>query len=156
MQQTNIVDNGPYAFYASACHDPWTVIDATNNWWGKTDSISIEAMVYHQVDDPDCALVDFIPFADSAFQFDDTIPCCNGDGRRGNADGLTGAGGEVDVADLTYVVAYLFLGGPAPPCMQEGNVDGLTGAGGPVDVADLTYLVAYLFLGGPQPPLCPR
>ncbi len=80
--------------------------------------------------------------------------CCNGDGLRGNADGITGAGGEVDVADLTYLVAYLFLGGPAPPCLDEGNVDGITGAGGPVDVADLTYLVAYLFLGGPPPASC--
>ncbi len=80
--------------------------------------------------------------------------CCNGDGMRGNADGVTGAGGEVDVADLTYTVAYLFLGGPAPPCLDEGNTDGITGAGGPVDVADLTYLVAYLFLGGPAPAPC--
>ncbi len=80
--------------------------------------------------------------------------CCNGDGIRGNVDMITGAGGEIDVADLTYLVAYLFLGGPPPPCIPEANVDGLTGAGGPVDVADLTYLVAYLFAGGPAPVPC--
>ncbi len=80
--------------------------------------------------------------------------CCNGDGMRGNADDIVGAGGEVDVADLTYLVAYLFQGGPAPPCLPEGNVDGVTGAGGPVDVADLTHLVAYLFLGGNPPAPC--
>ncbi len=80
--------------------------------------------------------------------------CCNGDGIRGNADGQTGVGGEIDVADLTYLVAYLFQGGPAPPCMDEGNVDGIIGAGGPVDVADLTQLVAYLFAGGPPPAAC--
>ncbi len=82
-------------------------------------------------------------------------PCCNGDGIRGNADGITGAGGEVDVADLSYLVAYLFLGGPPPACEEEGNVDGFISAGGPTDVADLTYLVAYLFLGGPPPVPCP-
>ncbi len=82
-------------------------------------------------------------------------PCCNTDGMRGNADGLISAGGEVDVADLTYLVAYLFQGGPAPLCLEEGNVDGIVGVGGPVDVADLTYLVAYLFLGGPAPAPCP-
>ncbi len=81
--------------------------------------------------------------------------CCNGDGIRGNADNLIGAGGEVDVADLTLLVAYLFMGGPAPPCEEEGNVDGLVSAGGPTDVADLTYLVAYLFLGGDPPAPCP-
>ncbi len=80
----------------------------------------------------------------------DTSCCVN----RGNADGIIGIGGPVDVADLTYLVAYLFQGGPAPPCLEEGNVDGITGVGGPIDVADLTYLVAYLFLGGPAPPPC--
>ncbi len=77
--------------------------------------------------------------------------CCR---HRGNADGVAGAGGPVDVADLTFLVAYLFLSGPAPPCLDEANADGVTGAGGPVDVADLTFLVAYLFLGGPPPPNC--
>jgi hypothetical protein len=80
--------------------------------------------------------------------------CCNGDGIRGNVDGITGPGGEVDVADLTYLVAYLFGGGPIPPCITEGNVDGIIGPGGPIDVADLTYLVAFLFGGGPAPVPC--
>jgi len=80
--------------------------------------------------------------------------CCNHDGIRGNADGIIGVGGPIDVADLTYLVAYLFKNGPAPPCLEEGNVDGIVGVGGPIDVADLTYLVAYLFKSGPAPPPC--
>jgi hypothetical protein len=79
--------------------------------------------------------------------------CCCAD--RGNVDGLTGAGGPVNVADLTYLVAYLFQGGQAPPCPEQGNVDGKIGVVGPIDVADLTYMVAYLFQGGPAPPPCP-
>ncbi len=63
----------------------------------------------------------------------------------GDADG---SGGSPNVADVTYLVAYLFLGGPAPSPLQSGNVD----CQGPSpDVADLTYMVAYLFLGGPPP-----
>ncbi len=81
--------------------------------------------------------------------------CCNGDGLRGNVDLMSGPGGEIDVADLTYLVEFLFKGGPAPLCEDEGNVDGLEGPGGPIDVADLTYLVDYLFKGGPEPPACP-
>ncbi len=77
--------------------------------------------------------------------------CCT---NPGNVDGIVGAGGPVDVADLTYLVAYVFLGGPVPPCLEEGNVDGIVGVGGPVDVADVTYLVTYLFQGGPPPPPC--
>ena len=56
-----------------------------------------------------------------------------------------------DVADLTYLVAYLFTSGPPPPVIAAANIDGVTGTGGPIDVSDLTYFVEYLFLGGPLP-----
>ncbi|MBU8932800.1 MAG: peptidoglycan DD-metalloendopeptidase family protein [candidate division Zixibacteria bacterium] len=78
--------------------------------------------------------------------------CCL---NRGNLDNIIGSGGPVDIADLTFLVSYLFLGGDAPWCTEEGNVDGITGEGGPIDIADLTYLVSYLFTGGPAPPACP-
>ncbi|HWR84014.1 MAG TPA: hypothetical protein VN285_12000 [Candidatus Deferrimicrobium sp.] len=82
--------------------------------------------------------------------------CCNNDGMRGDVNyQMSPAGTIVDVSDLTYLVAYIFQGGVAPPCNEEANVDGIMGPAGPVDVADLTYLVAYLFGGGPRPPLCP-
>jgi len=73
--------------------------------------------------------------------------CCNHDGIRGDVNYDM----AIDVADLTYFVAYLFTGGPPPPCEEEGDVDGSSG----LDVADLTYLVAYLFTGGPDPAVCP-
>ena len=38
----------------------------------------------------------------------------------GDADGS----GSVDVADLTYIVAYLFLGGPTPPDFAQADMDG--------------------------------
>ncbi len=56
-----------------------------------------------------------------------------------------------DVADLTYLVDYLFNGGPAPLIPEAANMDGIVGAGGPVDVSDVGYLVEYLFNGGPAP-----
>jgi hypothetical protein len=77
--------------------------------------------------------------------------CC---ANRGNVDNIIGPGGPVDVADLTYLVAFLFQGGAAPPCIDQGNVDSIVGPGGPIDVADLTYLVAFLFQGGSAPPPC--
>jgi len=78
-------------------------------------------------------------------------PCQN----RGNVDGITSIGGPIDVADLTYLVNYLFQCGYLPPCVEEGNIDGSSGQGGPIDVADLTYLVNYLFNSGDTPPPCP-
>jgi len=74
--------------------------------------------------------------------------CCVG--NRGNVD--NDPDDLVNVADLTYLVAYLFQGGPEPVCTPEGNVDGDTGE--QINVADLTYLVSYLFQGGPLPPPC--
>ncbi len=71
--------------------------------------------------------------------------CCVG--IRGNVDGLAG----INVADLAYLVAYLFDSGLAPPCYEEGNADGDDG----INVVDLTYLVDYLFFNGPAPPPCP-
>jgi len=82
----------------------------------------------------------------------DSSACCI---ARGNVDHITGPAGPVDVADLTYLVEYLFQGGSVPPCQGEANVDAVTGVAGPIDVADLTYLVAYLFQGGSPPPPCP-
>jgi len=58
--------------------------------------------------------------------------------------------GNVNVSDLTYLVAYLFLSGPRAECPEEGNVD----ADGGINVADLTYLVDFLFFEGPAPPPC--
>jgi len=70
--------------------------------------------------------------------------CCD---LRGNVDRDNG----INVADLTYLVNFLFFGGPAPPCPEEGNVDGSSAT----NVADLTYLVDYIFFSGPAPPPCP-
>ncbi len=54
-----------------------------------------------------------------------------------------------NVADLTFLVDYLFKGGPEPNPLWVANVDC---TGGPVpNVADLSYLVNYLFKGGPDP-----
>jgi murein DD-endopeptidase MepM/ murein hydrolase activator NlpD len=70
--------------------------------------------------------------------------CCQ---NRGDADGS----GSMNVADVTYLVAYLKGLGPEPPCEEEADVDGSAS----VNVADVTYLVAYLKGLGPAPPDCP-
>ena len=77
--------------------------------------------------------------------------CCV---RRGNVDGLGEPGNSVNVSDLTYLVGFLFQGGPEPPCRDEANVDGLGETGNDINVSDLTYLVGFLFQGGPEPPPC--
>lgn len=87
-------------------------------------------------------------WSNQSWSFEFVSVCCQ---IRGDVD----HSGSIDVADLTYLVSYLFKGGASPPCEEEGNVDGLCGHAGPIDVADLTYLVDYLYRGGDPPPPCP-
>lgn len=80
----------------------------------------------------------------------DAQSCCNHDGLRGDVN-FDNAG--PNIVDLTYLVAYLFGGGPTPPCLDEANVNG--DASATPNIVDLTWLVAFLFGGGPPPAPCP-
>ncbi len=73
--------------------------------------------------------------------------CCNTDGITGDAN----YDGAVNVADLSFLVTFLFGAGPPPPCPPEADVD----CGGSINVADLTYIVDYLFFQGAPPCPCP-
>ncbi len=70
--------------------------------------------------------------------------CCT---LRGDLDGSA----ALNVSDLTYLVAFLFQGGPGPACEDHGDID----SSGSTNVSDLTYLVSFLFQGGPAPGACP-
>lgn len=52
-----------------------------------------------------------------------------------------------NVADLTYLVDYIFKGGTPPPIPESSNVDGSPG----IYVSDLVVLVDYIFKGGADP-----
>jgi hypothetical protein len=53
----------------------------------------------------------------------------------------------VDIADVVYLVNFLYKGGEPPEPMEAGdaNCDGI------VNVGDVVYLVNYLYKGGPPP-----
>jgi C1A family cysteine protease len=55
----------------------------------------------------------------------------------------------VNIADVVYLVTYLFQKGPPPNPMASGDVTGPDDC--VVNVADVVYLVTYLFGGGPPP-----
>lgn len=78
-------------------------------------------------------------FVGSVFEAKGVLPC-----------GDVNNDASVNVADLTYLVDYLFYQGPAPPNLDIADVDD----SGSINVVDLTYLVDYLFFGGPEP-VCP-
>jgi len=55
----------------------------------------------------------------------------------------------VDVADVIFLINYLYKNGPVPDHLAaaDANADCL------VDVADVIYLINYLYKGGPAPVL---
>ena len=55
--------------------------------------------------------------------------------------------GVIDIADVVYLINYLFIDGPAPEPLAAGdaNCDGV------VNIADVVYLINYLFIDGPPP-----
>jgi hypothetical protein len=77
------------------------------------------------------------------------VRCVRG-GIESDIIGDANGDGVIDIADVVYLINYLFGGGPAPEPLEVGdaNCDGV------VDIADVVYLINYLFTGGPSPD-CP-
>jgi hypothetical protein len=79
--------------------------------------------------------------ASFSYTLDTYVPFVRGDS---NGDGI------INVADVVYLVNYLYRGGDPPDPVEAGdaNCDDI------VNVADVVYLVNYLYRGG-DPPGCP-
>jgi hypothetical protein len=77
----------------------------------------------------------------------------------GQMPGDLNSSGDINIQDFSYLVSYLYGGGPPPPVAANADVDGDCC----VDTADVVYLAATIFQGGPppvdctcdQPPICP-
>lgn len=54
---------------------------------------------------------------------------------------------NLDIADLVYMGAYMFMQGPEPPYYYSFDVN----SDGKLDIADVVYMVNYMFVGGPPP-----
>ena len=116
-----------------------------------TDSITIiDDDIEYSTTFSDSASNAFKPqFQKGYLDIQGSASCCIGD--RGNVDG--DSNDAVNVADVNYLVNFIFFGGPEPPCTMEANVDGDTEES--VNIADLIYLVDYIFFSGDPPPPCP-
>ena len=58
------------------------------------------------------------------------------------------ASGDLNITDGVFVLNYLFLGGPEPPCQDAADSDD----NGELNITDGVRILNYLFLGGPEPP----
>lgn len=61
----------------------------------------------------------------------------------GDADGS----GSVNIGDATFLIAYIFTGGPPMSCCENGDADG----NATVNIGDVTHLLAFIFSGGSAP-----
>jgi len=73
-----------------------------------------------------------------AVRFDQPVKVMAGDV---NATGL------INISDITYLINFLYKGGPAPIPLISGDVN----CSGLTNIADITYLINYLYKGGPDP-----
>jgi hypothetical protein len=62
---------------------------------------------------------------------------------RGDANGDR----VINSADVSYLINYLFVNGPAPQPWQTGDAN----CDDTINSADVAYLINYLFVGGPAP-----
>jgi PKD repeat protein len=58
--------------------------------------------------------------------------------------------GTCNIFDATYLISYLYLGGPPPDPPASGDVNN----SGEINIFDVTHIVSYLYISGP-PPECP-
>nr|MBN2278554.1 CotH kinase family protein [candidate division Zixibacteria bacterium] len=55
--------------------------------------------------------------------------------------------GSVNILDVTFLINYLYRGGPAPNPSESADVNNSLS----VNILDATYLINYLYRGGPAP-----
>jgi len=58
-------------------------------------------------------------------------------------------GGSVNILDITYIINYLYKGGPPPNPIQSGDGNGDLS----LNLLDITHLINYLYRDG-TPPIC--
>ena len=74
----------------------------------------------------------------------------DGDGLGDACDFICGdanADEIVNILDITYLIDYLYKGGPAPEILEATDVNN----DDTVNILDITYLIDYLYKGGPEP-----
>ena len=73
--------------------------------------------------------------------------------RRGFIRGDVNKDDSPNIADVIYLLDWLFRGGRPPPCLDAADVNNDTGPDNArgIDLADPVWLLAFLFRGGPQP-----
>ena len=55
--------------------------------------------------------------------------------------------GNINILDVTFIINYLYRGGPAPDPLQKADPD----CSGAINILDITHIINYLYKGGAAP-----
>ncbi|MFH2035674.1 MAG: M6 family metalloprotease domain-containing protein [Candidatus Zixiibacteriota bacterium] len=58
--------------------------------------------------------------------------------------------GNLNILDITFLISYLYKGGPSPEPIEAADVNG----NHTLNILDITYLISFLYKSGPVP-ICP-
>ncbi len=134
VHHSHLYGNGGYDFANYGQSD----IDAKYNWWGETTTQEMKngdnpkniAKIYDRFDYWYNGIVKYGGWMN--------FPYVSGD-----ADGS----GDINIADVVWLIGYLFSAGPAPAPVGAGD----TNCDGRVNIADVVCLINYVFGGGQMP-----
>ncbi|MCX6831933.1 MAG: dockerin type I repeat-containing protein, partial [candidate division Zixibacteria bacterium] len=118
-------NGGPYAVWLSDT----TATSATYTGQG------FHSYAFYSIARDNVGHVESVPITPDATTYIDRL--C------GDADG----DGSVTIADVVFLIDYIFTGGPAPQPLSVADVD----CGGTINIADVVYLINYIFSHGPEP-----
>jgi hypothetical protein len=91
-------------------------------------------------DDYDVAVTYFV----GSDPFEEHVYCT----MIGHTSGDANFDGAINMLDVTYMIAYVYMSGPAPiPISETGDVDG----NGLYNILDVVYYLNYLYKDGPAP-----
>ncbi|MEW5923339.1 MAG: M28 family peptidase [Candidatus Zixiibacteriota bacterium] len=148
MTQTipNALINAAYSFQllSSGGTGAVTWTDKNNDLSGSGFTLSSTGLLSGQ--SPDSMTIDFTAVITDAvgadtekpLTFKITLPYICGDADHS---------GAINILDVTYVISYLYKGGPEPIPLISGDADN----SGTINILDVTFLISYLYKGGPVP-----
>jgi hypothetical protein len=59
--------------------------------------------------------------------------------------------GIINLLDITYLINYVYKGGPPPPSPGLCDINHCSGS---INILDITYLINYIYKAGPAPDCC--